>query len=310
MAANSKMQSAPAASSSLCVGSISFLGGFLFSNRILVPISKLIHIMRGIIGTGELNERLPSPGTGDELDELTDLFNKMLEKISSLVKGMRISLDNVAHDLRTPMTRLRGMIEAAQSQESGPDQYRELLANAVVESERMQSMLKTLMDISEAETGVMKLRLRDVDLSSLVSDLVEFYGYLAEERKLAIESSCPPGVMVRVDIDRFRQVITNLLDNAIKYTPEEGTIRVGLEAANNRATLTITDTGIGIPEGDLPHIWDRLFRGDRSRSAPGLGLGLGLVKAIVTAHGGAVGVESREGSGSEFTVTLTHITKL
>ena len=283
---------------------ISFLGGFIFSNRILVPINKLINITRGIIGTGELNERLPSPGTGDELDELTDLFNRMLSKISSLVEGMRISLDNVAHDLRTPMTRLRAIIETARSSADGSDGLQKLLSEGLVESERMQSMLSTLMDISEAESGVMKLRLKVVDMSDLVSDLVEFYGYLAEEQKLTIECNYIPGILVSVDIDRFRQVVTNLLDNAIKYTQEGGKIRVSLGIIGDNAVLSVSDTGIGIPEGDLPYIWDRLYRGDRSRSAPGLGLGLGLVRAIVAAHHGTVDVNSKEGEGSVFKVAL------
>ena len=286
---------------------ISFLGGFLFSNRFLAPINKLIHIMRRIIDTGVLDERVPSRGTGDELDELTDLFNKMLTKISSLVEGMRVSLDNVAHDLRTPMTRLRALMETALTSVDSSNDLKGILSDSIVESERMQSMLRTLMDISEAETGVMQLRLKTIDLAELVSDLVEFYGYLAEEKGLSIESNLQAGITVSIDIDRFRQVVTNLLDNAIKYTPEGGAIRVTLKAVDSQAELSIVDTGVGIQEEDLPFIWDRLFRGDRSRSAPGLGLGLGLVRAIVTAHGGTVDVESREGAGSTFKVTISAI---
>ncbi len=355
---------------------LSFLGGFLFSTRMLKPVNLLISVTRGIIETGSMENRLKVSGRGDELDELTNLFNQMLGRIESLIERMRMSLDNVAHDLRTPLTRLRQKLESASATEQLHEDLSAELTGAMEEADYIRKMLNTLMDISEAESGVMKLNRETVDLSVLTGDLVEFYNYLAEEKGVTLHCSADEPVPVTVDVDRVRQVVTNLLDNAVKYTRtgdrievavfmayRDGVVRGEVNAAGNaRAesavpagaetaargggtgadaaipggpeagavtharsltnahpnprgvpTITVTDTGIGIPADDMPHIWDRLFRGDRSRSAPGLGLGLGLVKAIVEAHGGEVKAESEVGEGARFTITfppVSIITKL
>ncbi len=280
----------------------SFTGGIFFSTRTLKPINRLIDLTRSIIETGRMSERLPLGGRGDELDELTDLFNRMLKRIETLIDGMRTSLDNVAHDLRTPLTRLRHKIETAAA--DGNSNGGDALAAALEEAERIQSMLRTIMDISEAETGVMDLSRSTVDLSEIVGDLTDFYGYLADDKNLVVRSRLQHNVKVSIDVNRFRQVITNVLDNAVKYTPSGGSIDVSVYSKGHRAVLEVSDTGIGIPEEDIPHIWERLFRGDRSRTAPGLGLGLGLVKAIVHAHEGSVEVRSVPGEGSSFTIEL------
>lgn len=279
---------------------LSFTGGIFFSIRTLRPINRLIAVTRGIIETGNMGKRLPLNGRGDELDELTDLFNKMLERIESLLERMRTSLDNVAHDLRTPMTRLRHKLE------DETKDTEEKLAGAVEEAEHIRTMLNTLMDISEAEAGVMKLNRKGIDLSEIVADLTEFYGYVAEEKGVDLQFDTGGPVTVSVDVDRIRQAITNLLDNAVKYTRPGDKIEVSVDpdGENGHPVLSVSDTGVGIPEEDIPYIWDRLFRGDRSRSEPGLGLGLGLVKAIVEAHGGTVAAESAPGKGARFTITL------
>ena len=288
----------------LPLGGLSLLGGFLSSSRSLKPVRHLVEVTKGIIDTGRMNARVPSRGSGDELDELVGLFNRMLAKIDSLIAGMRQSLDNVAHDLRTPMTHLRGTAELALQGAEEIGAYQEALASCMEESARILNMLSSLMDISEAETGVMKLDRKTIDLSSVVDDMVELYGYSAEEKNITIARESGESVIVSADLNRIRQVIANLLDNAIKYTPEQGTITVATGRQGEQAVVTIRDTGPGIPPKDLPHIWDRLFRGDQSRSQPGLGLGLGLVRAIVQAHGGEVGVDSNPGRGSSFIVHL------
>lgn len=288
----------------LPLAGLGLLGGFLFSSRSLKPVRHLIEVTRGIIDTGRMNARVPSRGSADELDELVGLFNRMLVKIDSLITGMRQSLDNVAHDLRTPMTHLRGTAELALQGAEAIGVYQEALASCMEESERILNMLSTLMDISEAETGVMKLDRKTIDLSSLVDDMVELYSYSAEEKNITITREPGESIPISADLNRIRQVIVNLLDNAIKYTPQNGSITVSAGRQGQEAVVTIHDTGPGIPPKDLPHIWDRLFRGDQSRSQPGLGLGLGLVRAIVHAHGGEVGVESKPGKGSSFIVHL------
>jgi len=283
---------------------LAFLGGFLFSLRSLKPVRHLVDVTRGIIDTGRMNARVPSRGSGDELDELVGLFNRMLAKIDSLITGMRQSLDNVAHDLRTPMTHLRATAELALQGKEKINAYQEALTSCLEESERILNMLSSLMDISEAETGVMKLDRKTIDLTPLIDDMVELYSYSAEDKGITITRETGGSLPVFADLNRLRQVIANLLDNAVKYTPEEGSITVSDGRQGQEAVVTIRDTGPGIPPQELPHIWDRLFRGDQSRSAPGLGLGLGMVRAIVQAHGGQVGVESEPGYGASFVVRL------
>jgi signal transduction histidine kinase len=200
--------------------------------------------------------------------------------------------------------RLRAAAEAGLGTGPGARDPREALADCLEEAERVTAMLDTVMDISEAEVGAMRLSRERLELAEVVRDAVNLYGDVAEDKGVGLESRTAPGVCVSADRNRMRQVVANLLDNAIKYTPSGG--RVEVEAARDGAdaVLTVRDTGAGIPPGELPRIWERLYRGDASRSELGLGLGLSLVKAIVEAHGGGVGATSAPGQGSVFIVRL------
>ena len=283
---------------------IGFAGGLFLTFRTLRPIRYLVNTTRLIIDTGEISSRVPAGGNNDELSELSRLFNTMLGKIENLVKGMREGLDNVAHDLRTPITRIRGSAEMALRSEENPDTLKGTLADCIEESDRILAMLNTIMDISEAETGTMLLNLQNVKISTLIDEVTDLYSYVAEEKNILIRSALQDGLKLVADRNRVQQAIANLLDNAIKYTPAGGVIDIQTLQEYQNIIIRIKDTGIGINPQELPKIWDRLYRGDKSRSQRGLGLGLSLVKAIIQAHKGHVEVSSVSGQGSIFTVYI------
>ena len=283
---------------------IGVAGGLILTRSTVQPIYDLIDVVGRIIRTGRTDTRVPERHEqGDAVDELSAQFNTMLDRINALIGAMGQSLDNVAHDLRTPIARLRGIAERA-LQSGDVAEQREALADCLEESDRILSILNTLMDISEAEIGVLQLRRALVPLAPLLGEVVELYEDVAEEKKVTVSLERQDDVTVNGDRDRLRQAFANLLDNAIKYTPGGGHVRIRVSRDADRALVTVEDTGAGMSAEHLPRIWERLYRADSSRSGRGLGLGLSLVKAFVEAHGGSVDAASEPGRGSTFTVRL------
>ena len=282
---------------------IGVVGGLFLTRSTLKPLRDLRDAVRRILQTGQTDDRVPVRGNEDAVDELSTLFNAMLARITTLIHGMRNALDHVAHDLRTPMTRLRVTAEAALAT-NDPVRHREALSDCLEESERVLSMLTTLMDISEAETGPMKLNLSQVELAKLTREVADLYEDTADDAGVRLTTNVPAELTVTADRDRLRQALANLVDNAIKYTPRDGHVEVSAIAARDAVVIRVSDTGPGISEQDLPRIFDRLYRGDQSRATRGLGLGLNLVRAYVEAQGGTVTVESKLGHGSTFEIRL------
>ncbi|NJK90472.1 MAG: HAMP domain-containing protein [Blastochloris sp.] len=282
-----------------------FCGAF-FSNRALRPLHKLSATARTIIEQGDLSARVPSRPGHDDISTLVTQFNRMLDTNERLIRTMHDALDNVAHDLRTPITRLRGSAETAlqRSKPTRPEEAREALADCLEEAEKIQHILDLLMDLAEARSGVMQLQREPLQLADLVRDVTELYALVAEEAQMTFQTEIPESLRIIGDSSRLRQALANLVDNAIKYGSSGQTIHIKAWSEDHHAVLEISDSGQGIAGTDLPRIWERLYRGDKSRNKRGLGLGLSLVQAIIHAHEGKVSVRSELGRGSSFRIEL------
>jgi signal transduction histidine kinase len=268
------------------VVALGLVGGFALTWSTLAPLRELAETLRRITRTGRFEGRVPV-GTGrDVISELGRTSNSLLARIDQLIRGMRDALDAVAHDLRTPVARLRSRAESA------------LVADVIEEADRVSSLLTTLMDISEAETGVMRLDRTAVDVAAVAAETVELYEDVAEQKGVALASVVPEGLVASADRPRLRQVLANVVDNAVKYTPPGGTVSISGRAMSDQVVIEVSDTGSGIAPEHLPRIWDRLYRADGTGSERGLGLGLSLVKAVVEAHGGRAKVTSSVGKGT------------
>jgi len=283
---------------------LGFIGGSMVTFRAIKPIRSLIETVRNILKTGEMSLRVPIRRERGEMDELVGLFNQMLDKNDRLIQAMHNSLDNVAHDLRTPMTRLRGVAELALQDPLNREACHEALSDCMEESERVLTMLNTLMDVAEAETGAMRLEKTRLNVSDMIQNVVELYEIVAEEQDTEVVCNLNDNLTILADRIRLQQVLANLLDNALKYGGKGGKVTVEAVEEGPNVVISLSDEGLGIAENEIPRIWERLYRSDHSRSRRGLGLGLSFVKAIVEAHGGTVEVESRLKEGSLFIVTL------
>ena len=273
---------------------LGFLLGALFAHRTMSPIRQIVKTVRAIIDTRGLDARVPTRKSQDELDELAELFNRMLGQNQRLIEAMNQSLDNVAHDLRTPLARLRGVSEMALREDADLNAARDALADCVEESDRVLAMLKALMDVAEAESGALKLDRRPVELTAMLEEVAEAYEFVAEEKNVTIKRDFgEERYDVSVDVVRMRQALANLVDNAVKYSCEGSPVELTIERVKGAVEISIANRGPTISEEDRGRIFERLYRGDKSRSERGLGLGLSLVKAVVEAHGGSVAIRSQ-----------------
>jgi heavy metal sensor kinase len=280
----------------------SFCGLFM-ARRSLSSVEKVTQTALAI-ADGAMEKRVPLTGSGDEIDRLSGIFNNMLERIQSLIAEMKEVTDNIAHDLRSPITRIRGLAEVTLISGKGTEEYRAMAESTVEECDHLLAMINLMLEISETEAGVSTLNLSDVDLSGLIEEACDLYLPLAEDRGLRIEINAPAPCRLSGDKGKLQRVLANLLDNAIKYTPPGGKIIVSTEEADKKVLLSVRDTGIGISPEETSRIFERFYRADKSRSVPGAGLGLSLVQAIVRRHGGEIKVVSSPGAGSTFTVSL------
>ena len=277
--------------------------GWFMARRALHGVKEVTHAAKEI-ADGALDRRVPVGSQGDELDDLARTFNTMLDRIQTLIVGMHDMTDNLAHDLRSPLTRIRAAAEMSLINAEAHDARESLAVNTIEECDRLLEMLNTTLDIAEADSGAARLNIDRLDLSRIVLTACELFQTVAEDNRIKLVIDVPERCIIQGDRQRLQRVIANLLDNAFKYTPMDGRIGVALQLQNQQIRLAIEDTGIGIAPQDLPRIFQRFYRCDPSRSQPGIGLGLSLARAFVRAHGGEITVTSTQGVGSMFTVVL------
>lgn len=257
------------------------------------------------IAAGTLEERVPVRNWGDEIDQLAITFNEMLDRIQKLIREMKEITDNIAHDLKSPLTRMRGAAEVTLTTGRTTNEYEAMTASTIEECDRLLDMINTMLLISRTEAGIEHPPLTEIDMGKIVSDAWELYGPSAEDKGIKLNCNAPPGMLIEADVPMIRRMIANFLDNAINYTPSGGTVDISVSTGDNQSViLRISDTGPGISSRDLPRIFERFYRGDHSRSMSGTGLGLSLARAIARSHGGDISVDSTPGQGSAFTVTL------
>ncbi|MFH1037291.1 MAG: ATP-binding protein [PVC group bacterium] len=282
---------------------ISIAVGWLMARKALSGVEDVTQTAISITG-GILNQRVPVRGTADEIDRLAMVFNSMLDRIQLLITGMQEVNDNIAHDLRSPVTRIRGLAETTLTGEDSLNDYRNMAASTVEECDRLLLMINTMLDISEEEAGTAKKEISEVDLARMVREACTLYQAVAEEKGVFLVCEAHAIAPLKGDRKKLQRALSNLLENALKFTPPGGRITVSIEIDLDKLRIAVTDTGAGIPEDELPHIFKRFYRGRSSLSQPGSGLGLSLARAIVRTHGGDILVNSVPGGGSSFTLTL------
>jgi len=261
------------------------LGGGLLVSRAWLGRLETINRTAAEIMAGDLTQRIPTGAGDDEVERLARNLNDMLARIEALMAGMRQVTDNIAHDLRGPLNRLRSRLEVTLLEDPEKPAYRSALEETVAEAETLLKVFNALLLIGEAEAGMPAAEKADVDLSELVADVAELYEPAAADRGIAFASSVAEGAVVAGNRDLLFQALANLLDNALKFTPRGGRIDVAAMAKADHAEISVSDTGPGIPAEDRPRVLDRFVRLEASRNSPGSGLGLSTVAAVAKLHG-------------------------
>jgi len=277
--------------------------GWFMARRALAGVENVTRTARRI-ADGRLAERVPLGKGGDEIDQLAVTFNRMLDRIQGLVNGIKEMTDNIAHDLKSPITRIRGQAEIALTGGGSTAELETMASSAVEECDRLLEMINTMLFISRTDAGVTQPDLKEIDIAAVVRDACGLFQASAEERGIILAWHGPERLAMTGDIRFIQRMVANLLDNAIKYTPAGGLVNVTVAlGAQGGIHIEVRDTGGGISPTDLPHVFERFYRGDPSRSQAGSGLGLSFARAVARAHGGDITVASSP-AGSAFAVNI------
>jgi signal transduction histidine kinase len=256
------------------------------------------------ITQGAYDRRVEIEGQVREVKRLSRTFNRMLDRIQNLMMSMREVNDSIAHDLRSPLARIRGIAEMTLTENKAISEYREMACSTIEECDGLIELINTMLDITETEAGVSLVNWQTFDIVAVLSEACELFGPLAVEKHIRLEKSFPDFQMIMGDRKRLQRIITNLLENAIKYTPNGGIVTITARKFEDSFNMSFNDTGIGIAESDLPRIYERFYRCDKSRPQGGFGLGLSLAKAYAESMNGVIQVTSALNQGSTFTLTL------
>ncbi len=279
------------------------LTGWFMGKRAMEDVEKVTEAAVQI-SRGAFDRRVNVKSNGDEIERLATAFNTMIEKINLLIREIKDVGDSIAHDLRSPLARIRASAEMTLLKDIPVEQYKTMAANTVEECDRLLGVINTMMDIAEAEAGALRLKLEQVDLAKTIREACELFRAVAEDKEQQIIEELQAECVIWGDSRKLQRMISNLLDNALKYTPPGGRVTVSTRRDEETVTIKVEDTGTGISQDDLPHIFKQFYRCDQSRSKQGSGLGLSLVRAIVISHGGEIAVKSSLGEGTIFTIVL------
>ena len=281
------------------------LGGWLLSRRSLRPIHKINDTTRRIT-VANLNERLPLQGTGDELDRLALTINQMIERLGESFQKLTQFTADAAHELRTPIAALKGEIEVLLSRRRSLKEYRQAMSNNLERLDFLTRLVNNLLLLSQADEGRENLQIETIKLNELLYELWEAFNLVAAQKNILFTLADSEEISIMGDMIKLKQLFSNLIDNAIKYTPKGGNMNLSIQPDTDRVKITLEDSGIGIPPDDLPLIFDRFYRADKSRSrqSGGTGLGLSICRWIVKTHHGTITAESQVRQGSTFTVIL------
>jgi signal transduction histidine kinase len=269
---------------------LALVGGITMSRSMLRRIEAINQTSREIMA-GDLSRRVPTTGSADDFDELADNLNAMLDEIERLMEGIRQVSDNVAHDLRTPLTRLRNRLETLRTEMDGDSSHMEHVERSIVDADQLLSTFGSLLRIARIEAGGHRSMTETVDLAALARDATELYEALAEARQITLHTAVDGSPSIPGDRDLLFQALTNLLDNAVKYTPQGGRVNLTVSGEEGGVEVGVLDTGPGIPSHERENVVQRFFRLERSRATPGNGLGLSLVAAVAHMHNGTLELE-------------------
>ena len=284
----------------------SALSGWFLVQKALSRVDTITRTARSITGSS-LQKRVPVKGSKDELDDLASTFNQMLDRIQSLVSGIREMEDNMAHDLKSPVTRIRGAAELTLLQGDTLEEFHSMAANAIEESDRLLDMINTMLVISRTRAGEGDFHFESLDLTQMIQEACDLFTPVAEDKDISFACYVPGRFEVMADVNMLQRAFSNLVDNAIKYTEPGGQITVQMTQTNDSiVAIQVRDTGPGIALQFHERIFDRFFRAESSRTSPGSGLGLSFARAIAREHNGDIHVQSSPGEGACFTLTLPY----